>query len=539
MKDKLTLLIPCTISAVLLSIPWLVPHTGALALVGFVPLLIADRLAIQGKVRKFWLYYLYTFILWNALTTFWVCNATAGGGIFAIVANALQMSLVWAIFRFSKKHFNSALPYLLLIVMWIAWERQYFAAEISWPWLTLGNAFALSTKTIQWYEFTGSLGGSLWILLSNIAIYGIITALSTGSWKDWTPAARVSSVLGITLLIAGPVVLSKTIYDNYEEKSESSLEVIVAQPNFDPYQKFESLSQAQQTERLLSLFERELVADSSKHTPVLLLAPETFTSDVIVNNLESSLTLQSARKLLKEYPRAQMIVGASTYEFFNTRSAPSVLARKSGDSWYLSHNSAILLDADSKAEILHKNKLVVATEMTPYPKIFVPLDNWLSGLFGLSGMMGRCVGQDGVSVLNFSDEQQLACAICYESVYGEYCTEYVNAGAKALTVITNDAWWGNTPGYRQHLSYSCLRAIELRRDIARCGNTGISAFINQKGDIVQSSPWWEEASLKGEIKLNSEKTFFAENGDIVGRICTFLFILMAAMLLVRAIVPKR
>ena len=177
--------------------------------------------------------------------------------------------------------------------------------------------------------------------------------------------------------------------------------------------------------------------------------------------------------------------------------------------------------------------------MTPYPKIFVPLDNWLSGLFGLSGMMGRCVGQDGVSVLNFSDEQQLACAICYESVYGEYCTEYVNAGAKALTVITNDAWWGNTPGYRQHLSYSCLRAIELRRDIARCGNTGISAFINQKGDIVQSSPWWEEASLKGEIKLNSEKTFFAENGDIVGRICTFLFILMAAMLLVRAIVPKR
>ena len=538
MKDKLTLLILCTLSAVLLSLPWLVPHTGAFALVAFVPLLFADEKARQTGVKNFWLFYLYTFILWNALTTFWVCNATFGGGIFAILANAAQMSLVWTVFRFSKKHFSSALPYLLLTVMWLAWERQYFAAQISWPWLTLGNAFALSTKSIQWYEYTGTLGGSLWVLVSNISIYGLASALSSGRWKEWTAAARFSSVIGISLLIAGPVILSKSIYENYEQKSEASLDVIIAQPNLDPYHKFEFLSQAQQTDKLLSIFEKELMADSTRTTPVLLLAPETFTSDICINRMESSPTLKSIRDFLKKYPRAQMLFGASTYEFFNTRRAPSVLARQSGDSWYLSYNSALLADSEDKAEIFHKSKLVVATELTPYPKIFVPIDNWLSDLFGVSGLMGRCVGQEEVSLLDFSEEYPLGCAICYESVYGEYCTGYVNAGAKALAVITNDAWWGNTPGYRQHLSYSCLRAIELRRDIARCGNTGISAFIDQRGDIRQRSPWWEEASLKGEIDMNSEKTFFAEHGDVVGRVSTLIFLLMSAMLLVRALIRK-
>lgn len=538
MKEKLIYFIACTLSAVLLSLPWLLPHTGALALIAFVPLLLADEIARQSRFKGFWIYYLYTFILWNTLTTFWVSNATVGGGIFAILANAAQMSLIWTIFRFSKKHFNSAVPYIFLTVMWLAWERQYFAAEISWPWLTLGNAFALSTKSIQWYEYTGTLGGSLWVLFSNISIYGLVSALASGSWKSWTGVARVCSVIGISLLIAGPVILSKSIYENYEQKSESSLEVIIAQPNLDPYQKFEFLTQAQQTEKLLGIFEKELAADSAKTSPVLLLAPETFTSDIILNDMESSPSLNSIRALLKKYPRAQMLFGASSYEFFNTRTAPSVLARPSGSSWYHSYNSAILADSQTKAEIFHKSKLVVATELTPYPKIFVPIDNWLSGIFGVSGLMGRCVGQEEVSLLNFSEEYPLGCAICYESVYGEYCTDYVNAGAKAMTVITNDAWWGDTPGYRQHLSYSCLRAIELRRDIARCGNTGISAFIDQRGDIVQSSSWWEEACLKGEINMNSEKTFFAENGDVVGRIGTLLFFLMAALLIVRTLVRK-
>ena len=536
---KTRLLILSLLSAVLLSLPWLVPHTGALALVGFVPLLLADWLSDRERTGGFWLYALLTFVVWNALTTFWVCNATVGGGIFAIVANALQMTLVWVIFRLSKRYLAGAVPYVLLVAAWLAWERRYFDVDISWPWLTLGNAFAGSTRSVQWYEYTGSLGGSLWIWLSNMAFFGMIVAGAGGAWKGWNRIARSASCIALLLVVAGPLVLSKAIYDSYEEKSEGTVGVIIGQPNFDPYEKFSSLTQKQQTAVLEGQFEAELSKDSASVRPVLLIGPETFTSDVILNDLGSSATLRSFHELLDRYPRAELLIGASTYNIYPAGKAPSVLARRFGEGWLTSHNSALLTDATGRTEVYHKSRLVVGTELTPYPRIFVPLDDWLSDKMGVAGLMGRCEGQDEVSVLHFGPERiPLGCAVCYESVYGEYCSGYVRKGAQAMTVITNDAWWGNTPGYRQHLSYSALRAIELRRDIARCGNTGISCIIDQRGEILEQSPWWERATISSEVNLNSEQTFFVRNGDIAGRVCTLVFLLLAALLLVRIIMIK-
>ena len=201
----------CALSAVLLSLPWLVPHTGALALVAFVPLLIADAVADQLRPRARWIWPAFTFVAWNAATTFWVCNATVGGGLFAILANAAQMLLVWLLFRLARKKMQGVLPYIFLAAMWIAWERRYFDVDISWPWLTLGGAFAQSTRTVQWYEFTGTLGGSLWIWLSNLGIYGLLAAVSGGAWQRWNDLARGCAAVGIVLVIAGPVVLSKVL----------------------------------------------------------------------------------------------------------------------------------------------------------------------------------------------------------------------------------------------------------------------------------------------------------------------------------------
>ena len=155
--------------------------------------------------------------------------------------------------------------------------------------------------------------------------------------------------------------------------------------------------------------------------------------------------------------------------------------------------------------------------------------------------MGRCVGQKEVTTLHFRSEGEdipLGSIICYESVYGEYCTDYIKAGAKALCVITNDAWWGDTPGYRQHLSYSCLRAIETRRDIARCANTGISGFIDQRGEILSQSGWWVPQHMEGQIHLNSAETFFVRHGDITGRVCTLAALLLLLALIVRLITTR-
>ena len=523
--------------ATMMSFPYIVPGTGFMALFGIIPLLCMERIAsILGK-KHIWIYHYSAFVLWNAATTFWVCNATIGGGLFAIFANALQMSLVFGLFRMSRKRFSGALPYIFLMVTWIAWERFYFDAEISWPWLVLGNSFARTTWAIQWYEFTGSLGGSLWIWVSNLSIFGLMTSMSSGRWGEWNIKARIAAITGILALFIIPPVVSSSIGKQYQDSMNDSgrqLEVLIIQPNIDPYNKFQAMTQEQQNAILIDHAETSLEQrkNDSTASPLLVLAPETFTRDIIPGEYQRSRTWRRFTGFLKNYPNVNILFGASSYDYIESTEAPSSTARKLGDNlWVESHNSALITDGTLRTEIFHKSKLVVGVEHTPYPAIFCKIDDLLGGV------MGRCVGQEEVSLLNVEsidgNRIPIGCAVCYESVYGEYYTDYIRKGAEAMTIITNDAWWGDTPGYRQHLSYASLRAIETRRAIARCANTGISAIISPSGEIIQPTPWWEPAVIKSQIPLRNDLTFYVVHGDIVGRICTFLFWMLLLAFIVR------
>ena len=527
--------------AVMMSVPFLVPHTGFLALFGIVPLLCMDRIATLTEKKRVWIYHYSAFVLWNAITTFWVCNATVGGGIFAVLANSLQMSTIFGLFRLSKKKFTGTLPYIFLMVTWIAWERFYFDAEISWPWLVLGNSFARTTWAIQWYEFTGSLGGSLWIWLSNLGIFGLLVSLSDGSWSTWHIKAKSAAVIGLAALLIAPPVISGVIGKEYKDSmhADEMLDVLIVQPNIDPYNKFQAMTQDQQNAILEGMITKELEyrKNDSTAAPLLVLTPETFTSDIIVGQYERSRTWRRFTALLENYPNVNMLFGASAYDYINSQEAPSYTARDLGQGlWVESHNSALMIDGSRRTEIFHKSKLVVAVEHTPYPRFFCPIDNMLGGV------MGRCVGQDEITLLDVEDieghKTPIGCAVCYESVYGEYYTDYIRKGARAMTIITNDAWWGDTPGYRQHLSYASLRAIETRRAIARCANTGISAIISPSGEIMQPTPWWEQAVIKGQIPLRDVITFFVSHGDITGRVCSFIHWLLLLALIVRFITRR-
>ena len=555
MPRKLTILLLVLMSSALLSVPFLVPGTGWLSLIAFVPLLWAEDIATGDGMKGFcWWHYL-CFVLWNAATTFWVCNATLGGGIFAILANAFQMSLVFGLFRWSRKWLSGSLPYIFLAFAWIAWERWYLTdAQISWPWLVLGNAFARTTGWIQWYEYTGTLGGSLLVWAANLSVFGILESLAGGRWMTFNRKAKSAALLGTLALFVAPPVVSWFLKP---EPRDGTLDVVIAQPNIDPYNKFGGMTQGEQNELLIGQF-----ADIPDSVPVLLVAPETFTADVVTNDLSSSPSVQRFTSFLAEHPNANLLVGASSRTYLKRALRPSYTARRAGDGiWMETHNSALMLDAYSFPEIFHKSKLVVAVEMTPYPAVFCKIDDWLGGV------MGRNIGQKMVGPLQFNEYAYasggqvtavsdsdpsisadslaadevvvretipVGCAVCYESVYGEYCTGYVRQGARLLTVITNDAWWGDTPGYKQHLSYSCLRAIETRRWIARSANTGISAIIDPSGKIVSHTSWWQPEVLRGKVGLSDEQTFFVLHGDFIGRLST----LMAALILLATLVRR-
>ena len=510
------------LSAALLSVPFLVPGTGYLSLIAFVPLLFAEEIATSTRKRGFcWWHYL-CFLLWNVATTFWVCNATVGGGIFACLANAFQMSLVFGLFRWSRKSLKGWLPYLFLAFAWIAWERWYLTwAQISWPWLVLGNSFARTTSWIQWYEFTGTLGGSLWIWACNLAVFGILMSFRSGRWKSFNIKAKAAALTASVLLFLAPPAISLFLRP---EASPEEIEVFIAQPNIDVYGKHGGQTQEEQNATLIGLLK-----DAPQDRSVLLIAPETFTNDVVMNDVKASPTVAAFRKFLSGRPQSGLLFGASTWEYLNSPVRPSQTARElRNGNWVESHNTALLMDATGRIQTYHKNKLVVGVEMTPYPAFFRPIDD------KLGGVMGRCIGDGKAATLEFNGTK-LGCAVCYESVYGEFCADYVREGARLLTIITNDAWWGDTPGYRQHLSYASLRAIETRRWIARCGNTGISAIIDPSGRIVKETSWWEPATLQGKVGLLDGQTFFVRHGDFTGRICILMFLLMLCGAIVRRI----
>ena len=526
-KVLLVLLLLPLVSALLLSLPFLVEGVWFIALIALLPLLAAEEIATRRGIKGFWAIYYLAFLIWNLLTTWWVYLATPPGAIAAFTINALQMSLVFGLFRRMRRLTGGFLPYLFLIIAWLAWEHCYFNWHVSWPWLVLGNSFATSLSIIQWYEYTGVLGGSLWVLLTNALLFRIIKMKCNG---ERVALSALSAALVILLPIVASLLIDASLKREIEQEGESGPRAAFAiiQPNIDPYSdKFGGMSQSAQTTQLLQLSAEALDnMPTSGDSSTIVLSPETFLSP---DGSRNSLLLEYAPLENSSFRRiydfatnrgVDYIVGGVTYSIDATASKRNT------------HNTAAMIFREGTIEYYHKSKLVIMAESTPFVGIFKPLEKFA---IDLGGSVGSFTTQKERSIFATSNGIKIGTAICYESVYGDFYREYILKGANVMSIITNDGWWGNTPGHRQHLHYASLRAIETRRAIARCANTGISALIDKRGRIVAASEWWKPQYLNGSLPLEERLTFFVTNGDVIGRVALFLFWLLLIMGVVRAL----
>lgn len=523
------------IGSILLSLPWYQQFSGLILCVAFVPLLIIEDYLYQTKQNNksivFYGYAALTIGLWNILTTYWVYNAALAGVIAAVLVNTFVLTTTIWLAHITKRKTNEKLGNIAIIAYWIAFEYLYLNAEISWPWLNLGNGLAKDIKLIQWYEYTGTLGGSLWILVLNLIIFNLIkNYLKIRSLKSLIP-----TIVSIIILFIVPIIISVSIFNHYKEKGKE-YNIAVIQPNIDPYNdKFSGMSHLEQLNIILHL------ADSitDKNTDYVV-GPETALDNYIwINNLTDNLTIKTMIGFVKERPNINFVIGMDAYYAYAPDEKLSSTVRKFRDSdmYYDVYNSSIQIDTTFALPTYHKSKLVVGVEKMPYPKLFKLLESVILDLGGTTGSRGT---QDYRGTFKHAtDETRIAPVICYESIYGEYVTEYVKNGANLIFVITNDGWWGNTIGHKQHLNYSQLRAIETRRSVARSANTGISAFINQKGEILNRTDWWVRDAIKNDLKANSEITFYVKYGDYIGRIASFLAIILILLTLVQFIIKNR
>ncbi len=514
------------LSGLLLSLSF--PHIGGLNLVIFVallPLLLAeDRLSERKRsgFRMFGIGYV-TFFIYNLLTTWWIYYADPIGAVMAVFANSLLMAIAFWIFHFAKKNIGRNQGYIAFIFIWLAFEYQHFNWELSWPWLSFGTVFANAPSFVQWYEWTGVLGGTLWVLVVNLLIYKLLRNrfVHAMPWRQLK-----SFIVMIAVAIVLPLGYSIVRYITYTEKI-NPIEIVIAQPNIDSYtEKFgpTALNWKQQLDSV-TISVAPLVTENTD----FVIAPETAipyeVEEEYFQNYPFYLYLDSA---LRVWNGPDLVIGASTVRIFEKKN--SHVARQLRDGrFYESYNTSVHLGLNHPARFVHKSKLVLGVEKIPFASIFPFLENFAMDLGGASGSLGI---EKGPIVLE-GKGIKFASLVCYESVYGDFVSQFVKQGAQILFVITNDGWWRDTPGYKQHFDFSRLRAIETRRSVARSANTGISGFINQRGDVIQQTKWDEQTAIKGTLNLNSEKTVYVEYGDMLGRISWFVSVLIMILALVK------
>lgn len=524
---RITKILLAVLSGLLMALGW--PEHGfpLLLFIGFVPILLVEH--DQWKKRKensrfgiFGYAYL-AFLVWNALTTYWIYNSTLVGAIAAILLNTLFMTLVFTLFHVTRRTMLGGNGgYLALIGYWLSFEYLHLRWDLNWPWLNLGHGFAAYNKWIQWYEFTGVFGGSLWILLVNILLLIIVRDVLD---KKSSIRKQAIPLLGTLLLIALPVLLSLIMYNQYREK-QAPVDVVVVQPNLDPYSEQYEMAPSDVLDRMLRLAMTK--ADSNTQ---FVVCPESALQEyVFEDRFEESASLKALRQFNQSYRQISFISGISTRKIFEKGEPLSMTARKfkDADRYYDAYNTALYVKHDGTFQKYHKSKLTPGVEKMPYPRLFKYLENYAIDLGGTVGSLGIDAEQIPFSV---SDSLKIAPCICYESAYGEFMSSFVRNGANLIFVITNDGWWGNTPGHRQHLLFSSVMAIETRRSVARSANTGISCFINQRGDIMQRTDYWTPTAIRQKINANTGLTFYVKYGDYIGRLGLLVAALMALLTL--------
>lgn len=512
---------------------------GGLLLVAIVPILgIIKLLTITPKQKSCCLFSIVcTLFLWNALTIWWIYKAAFTAFLFVACYNTLCLTLPCFFYYYMRKWGGLYAAYLGLVMSWLTLEHAHLSWEyweLSFPWLNLGNGLAALPQWIQWYEYTGILGGSLWVLIVNILLYHLI-------FEQANPYLLHGWYGGILL----PIAISLMIYYRYSEKG-IDVEAVVVQPNFDSYTEKDHTSPcfvpyARQIDRLLTLSKSQLTPATC-----LVIWPESAVDCWLEEvKIRDHILMRPIFQFLEPYAAVNLITGISTRCVYGPTKATKT-AQISRGAYVDYFNSVLHLKTGRKIDIYHKHKRLPGGEYIPYFHFLSEtVCAWLKQKFVDIGNIDPCLGKgNGTQVFAIEHQIKVAPIICYELLYGAFVGSSVQKGAHLFAVVTNDGWWGNTPIYHHFFQYSRLLAIAHRRSVMRAANTGISGFINQRGKVIAGTNRLEATAIRAVVHANNQMTFYSLYGDYIGRIaswgCLILFC-MVWMLRLRQknTMPKR
>jgi apolipoprotein N-acyltransferase len=532
--NKKILLTISVAGGILTGLAWTTWCSGLILLISFVPFLFIENYLYENKSNlhgnSVFVFLFPGFLIANIIALGWVYVASIIAAVFLIIVSAFCMTFViWLahIVRLKAGDFSGVLA---LIAFWLSLEFLNLSIDPLNPWLNLGNGLAKDIQFIQWYDTTGTAGGTFWILLSNILTIVLIIRMKRNLSGKYLYPLLLLSILVI------PIFVSFIKFKQYTECRNYETEVLIIQPNIDPYSEKFNRPFIEQLETVMKMAESG-ITDNTKW----IIAPETTIDDPInESDIQSNKYIVRIQKLLDSHPAASMIIGATSFTTFDTsllKTSSSMKKMEKPDLYYELFNSALKIDTGKQVNIYHKSKLVLGVE-TKFNGFYGKIINRL--LPQLGGTQSGYGTQSERTIFEHNgNNQKVASIICYESVFGEFVTQYVRNGAELLFIITNDGWWKNTKGYKQHLFLASLRAIETRRSIARAANTGISCFIDKRGIILSLSNWCEPAILKGSICTGVSVTPYVRYGDYIFRTGNIISIFILILAFVAIPLQKR
>ena len=526
------------LSGLLLWMSWYPHGFFFIIFIAFVPLFfLSDRLLecrngvalLQAVFFSF-----LSFLIWNVGVTWWIWNSTPPGAVAAIVLNSFFMSCVFGIWQWVKmmKIPKLAIP-VAFIAFWCSWEFLHLNWQLTWPWLNLGNGFAPYPKIVQWYEFTGVFGGTIWILIINFLCYEVVN-ITTHIFREKKSALIISklfqlcakkSFISLIVVLLTPILISHIRYHTYRMNQEKEIEVVIVQQNVDAWYEQYEKTNVELAALILKVAQPKLTPNT-----VFLVCPESalphsINEEQLMNlNIYPHRAFQVFDTLFQINPKLNIVLGLSTYSYFDHKNRSTVREKPNG-VFVEYYNTSCLYGRDT-LQLYHKSRLVPGVEKMPYPKVFGFLEKIAIDLGGISGSLGADSEQRAFHATTDCGVIKIGVPICYESIFGELFSKFVKNGAQVMCVITNDAWWGESPGYKQHFEMSRLRAIETRRYILRAANTGISGFIDHLGEINQKTAYETRTAIVQTVYINDEVTFYTKHGDYLARIMLVLSVLI-------------
>ncbi len=405
---------------------------------------------------------------------------------------------------------------LLAPLFWAAleWARLGITGQL---WNAIGYSQAYVTPLIQTARWGGVYAVSFLIVMVNAAIaYALMK--------------RSARALFVALLIMAGVaciIIASNFYLSTPYVSSKPDAVAVAvQPNV-PMEPVEDLAETEAlierhkslSASALVMWEREGKVDNlggkiiesdwakdnppkeRKSIPRLIIWPEspmnfTYTNDTALREWIARFAVEN---------RASVI-------FNSLEPAPAGGA----------YNSAVMINEEG-VKVAQYDKI----RLLPFGE-YVPLPRWLPGVNLVPVMVGDFTPGAQYPLMQ-AGGARVGVFICFESAFPFISRQFADEGADVLINISNDGYLGPTPVMRQHLANAVFRAVENNRPVVRVTNTGISAYITARGEVVGATDGFTPQVRTWAInRADGSKTFYTRYGDLFAGISAALSLLVVA-----------